>query len=85
VDQVDAVSRDDALRAAVYTAHEARGTEEFPGAVLRIVDAWTLWPLIELDRDIHGARRAVMLAEATEAARVWDDSSEIAAQLWGQA
>lgn len=62
------------LRAAVYAAFDAKGTDAFPAACRRVVDGWTFAPLIGLDRAIKAARRAALLAEAAEVARMWDEA-----------
>ncbi len=67
-------ARDDLLRAAVYAAFDARGTDAFAGACRNVVDGWMMWPAIEYEHALEQARqqrqrREWQLAEAPDAMR----------------
>ena len=49
--------RDALLRAHVYAAWDARGTERYDAAVARVLDGWFLWPAIEAQRALDHARQ----------------------------
>jgi len=61
--------RADLLRAHVYQAHAARGTDDFSQAVRDAVDGWTLFP-------------AVAAAYALECARAAEDAAIDAEAAW---
>jgi len=51
------IARDDLLRAHVFAAFDARGTDAFPEAVKTIVHTWELWPIVACERELEDARR----------------------------
>lgn len=47
---------DDLLRGLVFAAFDVRGTDESPAACARLVDAFVLWPLVELEVALQAVR-----------------------------
>jgi hypothetical protein len=62
--------RDRLLRAAVYAALDAKGTDGFGAACARIVEVHALWPLIEYEKAIEAARLRRLESESRIAAGV---------------